>query len=340
MVRIRGGLLSYETLRIPWMQDFRIDGGEYVIQYRPETGDAITIDSAMSCHYKFGIISSNSNGAVMKIQPASEGPDRFHVFTTTTIHINALVGGGGAWLGGEAFNNELDQDHDWKGVGLWLDGSIGSLNDNKITLIEVVGCNKSVLLTGRCSNNWIDAPFLHLSQTHLQLGTADDHQFVSRNRIRAAMDGQGIKNSVGARVYGSANILELTSAQTSPGNDLVWEAPARDNLVLTSKLINGITNNAKYPNNRVVAAGGNSSSVITPALPDSGTEIVNREGSSVEITFLKPGVVFSWTINSSSAEPLHIESALYPGQSIRLAPGESLRLDYQVKPEWKWRSLP
>ncbi|MEZ6147272.1 MAG: hypothetical protein R3B91_17985 [Planctomycetaceae bacterium] len=88
-----------ETLRIPWMQDFRLDGGEYVIQYVPEKGDAIVMDSQMSCHYKFGIISCNSDGAALHIQPSAAGPDRFQVFTTTSIHINALVGGGGSWKG-------------------------------------------------------------------------------------------------------------------------------------------------------------------------------------------------------------------------------------------------
>jgi hypothetical protein len=130
-----------ETLRIPWMQDFRLDGGEYVIQYNPKQGDAIVMDSQMSCHYKFGIISSNSEGAVLRIQPAAVGPDRFQVFTTTNIHINALVGGGGSWMGGEAFDNELDQQHDWRGTGLWLDASKGSVNDNRITVMEIVGCH-------------------------------------------------------------------------------------------------------------------------------------------------------------------------------------------------------
>ncbi|MCA9040514.1 MAG: hypothetical protein KDA65_09230 [Planctomycetaceae bacterium] len=327
-----------ETLRIPWMQDFRIDGGEYVIQYRPTHGDAITIDSAMSCNYKFGIISSNSDGPVFRIKPASEGPDRFQVFTTTQIHINALVGGGGAWLGGEAFNNELDQRHDWKGIGLLFDGSTGSINDNKFTVMEIVGCDTAMLLKGRCSNNWIDAPFLHLSRTSLQLGTADDHEFVTHNRIRAAMDSQGIAKATGASIFGSGNILELTSAQTSPGRDLVWEAPAQENLVLTSRLNNGITNNALKPTNRVVAAKSAGFTVATPNIPLPGETITNRESTTIEIMITKPGQITSWTLTDTEGESLIFNTTWQAGQSIRLAPGESLTLQYQQKPDWKWRS--
>jgi len=328
------------TLRIPWLQDFRLDGGEYVIQYRPSQGDAIVMDSQMSCHYKFGIISSNSAGAVLRIQPAAIGPDRFQVVTTTTIHVNALVGGGGAWKGGKPFADVLDRQHAWRGTGLWLDATKGSLNDNRITVMEIVGCRTGLLLTGRCSNNWIDVPFLHLCRIHLQLGTLGDHGQVANNRVRAAMDGQGIPGAVGARIFGVDNLLELSAAETSPGQDLVFEASARDNLVVAGRLPNGVTNHASRPTNRVVATRAGGFSVATPPLPSSGTAITNRQCTGIEIMIVRPGVVSAWTVGDVEGNLQPFDAGLRTGQSIRLAPGESIRFDYTVAPHWRWRAVP
>jgi hypothetical protein len=329
-----------ETLRIPWMQDFQLGGGEYVIQYRPQKGDAIVIDSQMSCHYKFGIISSSSNGAVLRIQPAAIGPDQFQVFTTTFIHINALVGGGGAWKGGKPFANDLNRQHVWQGTGLWLDASKGSVNDNRITVMEIVGCRTALLLTGRCSNNWIDAPFLHLSQTHLQLGTLSDHAQVSGNRIRATMDSQGIPGAVGARIFGIENLLELSAAENSPGHDVVFEASSKGNLVMAGRLPNGITNDAVQPTNRIIAARAGGFAVTTPPVPQSGHAMTNRLSTSVEIMIVQPGLVSAWTLGDVEGTLQQFDVALQVGQSIRLAPGESIQFDYTTEPHWRWRAVP
>ncbi len=328
------------TLRIPWMQDFQLDGGEYVIQYRPREGDAVVMDSQMSCHYKFGIISSNSAGAVLRIQPTAIGPDRFQVVTTTNIHINALVGGGGAWKGGKPFADRLNREHAWQGTGLWLDAANGSVNDNRIDVMEIVGCRVGLLLTGRCSNNWIDAPFLHLSRTHLQLGTMDDFARVTGNRIRAAIDSQGIPGAVGARLFGTDNLLELSVSQASPGHDIVFENTSRNNLVVAGRLPNGVTNHSTQPTNRIVAARAGGFMVATPRVPQSGHSITNRQCTNVEIMIVRPGSVTAWTLGDAEGNLQPFAAALQTGQSIRLAPGESIRFDYTESPQWRWRAVP
>ena len=47
-----------ETIKIPAAQDFRIDGGVYVINFQGKdlSMDGVVIDSAMNCEYKLGII--------------------------------------------------------------------------------------------------------------------------------------------------------------------------------------------------------------------------------------------------------------------------------------------
>ena len=88
----------HATLKVPWMQNFRFDSGHAVLNYTQKTGDAVVIDSQMSCHYRFGLIVCISDGAVVRLRPTSEGPDRFRVITSTEFVFNALVGGGGIGL--------------------------------------------------------------------------------------------------------------------------------------------------------------------------------------------------------------------------------------------------
>jgi hypothetical protein len=134
----------HETLHIPWLQDFHCDGGHYVIQYTPKKGDAVVFDSQMSCYFRFGLIASNGDGAVVRMRPDTAGPDRFKVITTSEFYFNGLVGGGGAWPSGEAFNSKLDTRHKWVGVGLSLDAVPGPIDGNKISVIEIIGCDRGV----------------------------------------------------------------------------------------------------------------------------------------------------------------------------------------------------
>jgi hypothetical protein len=230
----------HETLRIPWMQDFHCDSGHCVIQYVPKTGDAIVLDSQVSCFYRFGLVVSNSDGAVMRLAPTTAGPDKFRVFTTTELHVNALVGGGGAWPGGEAFNSKLDTSRRWTGTGLWLDASVGSIDANRISVVEVVGCATGIRLSAKCTHNRLDATTVHLCQTHLELGGGADSGPLA-NRIEAHLDSQGIERAVGARVFGRDNLLTLSSGQMAPQSDVIFEQTATGNRLISVRLPHGIT---------------------------------------------------------------------------------------------------
>ena len=230
----------HETLRIPWMQDFHCDSGHCVIQYEPKTGDAITIDSQMSCYYRFGLIVSNADGAVLRLAPTTKGPDKFSVFTTTELHVNALVGGGGAWPGGEAFNSKLDTARKWVGTGLWLDAAAGPIDANRISVIEVVGCATGVRLSGPCTHNRLDATTVHLCQTHVQLGS-DSDSGPQANRLEAHLASEGIPAAVGARVFGRDNLLTLSTGQMAAQSDVIFEPGASGNRLISVRLRQGIT---------------------------------------------------------------------------------------------------
>lgn len=221
----------HETLRVPWMQNFRLDSGHCVLNYTPRTGDAVVFDSQMSCAYRFGLIVSQSDGAVVRLQPTTAGPDRFRVITSTEFVFNALVGGGGAWPGGEPHNSQLDPTRRWVGFGLWLDGGQGSIDGNKFTVLETVGCGTGLLLTGAATRNTIEEINIHLCDAHLRVGGPDDPR-PADNRIEAFMDCQGIASASGAQVFGSRNLLTLSARPFPRGFDLALEKSAQGNLIL------------------------------------------------------------------------------------------------------------
>ena len=68
-----------ETLRVPWSQDFRLDGGNYLLSYTGESGHAIHFDSQMNCRYKFGLVSSRLPGRGGGDPAGDPRPRRLHL---------------------------------------------------------------------------------------------------------------------------------------------------------------------------------------------------------------------------------------------------------------------
>jgi hypothetical protein len=212
------------------MQDYRLESGHAVIHHAARSGDAVVFDSQMSCAYRFGLIVSVSNGAVVRLRPTTAGPDRFKVITSTDFHFNALVCGGGAWPGGEAYNSQLDEQHRLIGTGLWLDGATGSIDGNRIIANEIVGCDRGIQLTRATTHNSIEATLVHLCRTHLQIGDAND-SLPHDNRIQAHLESERIADSTGAKIYGNNNYLDLTFGIMSDDRDVAFESTSRDNLM-------------------------------------------------------------------------------------------------------------
>jgi len=326
----------HETLHVPWMQNFRFDSGHAVLNYVGKTGDAVVIDSQMSCSYRFGLIVSLSDGAVVRLSPATEGPDRFRVITSTEFVFNALVGGGGAWPGGEPYNSTLDQKHRWMGVGLHLDGRPGPIDANKITVIETVGCETGLLLTGGISRNTIEETNIHLCRHHLRIGDEQD-AVPCDNRIEAFVDSQGIQHSSGATIFGVRNMLTLSSRPGMTQYDLRFGPSAADNLVLLHSAGKTVDDSTSHTNRLISTA--QPTPLATPPVPPSGEAIQNTNPFPIEIRILNPDTVTHWTEISPGEEATDIHAPLSPGQSFLLNPGESLRLHYTAPPTWRWKSI-
>jgi hypothetical protein len=50
--------------------------------------------------------------------------------------------------------------------------------------------------------------------------------------------------------------------------------------------------------------------------------------------------VSAWTLGDVEGTLQQFDVALQAGQSIRLAPGESIQFDYTTEPHWRWRAVP
>jgi hypothetical protein len=318
-----------ETLRVPWFQDFRLDGGEYVIQYTPDTGDAVVFDSLMSCHIKLGLIVAQTDGAVIHFKPETKGPDNFSVITASVFEFNAAVGGGKVFP--EVGNRG-------RGIGLWLDGADGPVLNNRISLVEPIACDKAVYATGQVLNNHMQFVFTHLSNTALDLGSEPGSTF-QRNRVSASMDSQGIAGAVGAVIGGENNLFDLDFSPGDKGVNIRFAANARANRVTALNLPGKIENLAETPTNLVLANAGPGFSVETPAVPASGESLTNRQPFVVEALITEPGEVKAWTLVAAGTGEQSFSGPLHTGQSIRLEPGDSLRLDHGKAPAWRWRAL-
>ncbi|MBI1783764.1 hypothetical protein HYR69_01350 [Candidatus Sumerlaeota bacterium] len=317
-----------ETLRVPWMQDFKLDGGEAVIDYGPKHGDAIVFDSLMSCRIKLGIVVCHSDGVAIRLQPKMKGPDNFSVITTSVFEINAIVGSGSVFPG-EGVKGGA--------TGLLFDASAGSINDNRFEITEIVACDKGLHLRDG-TNNFLQLPLVHLCNTHLEIGRAEGGA-AAFNRVSATIDSQGIEGSVGALIFGRNNKLELNVVKTAKEKNIVFEVPARENIVTAINLPGGITNKAEKPTNRIIGAEPVGFSIETPPVPASGKNAMNRNPYTVEILILSAGEVSGWTITDGRGQPETIEGALKPGDKFLLDPGDQIGFKQQKPPQWRWRAL-
>ncbi len=327
------------TIRVPPMQGFRIDSGECVINYTQPTGDALRIDSAMDCWYRFGLVVSRSSDAVVRLKPENPVPiDNFVVLTDSVFEFSSVVGAGTFDL------QTLKITGAPGGGGIVLDASLGPILWNRIFATAVLLCDKGVYLTNGGSGNalafnWIQVLHNHQCNTHLQLGDPAKGAAVTCNRIDMSINSEGIEGSVGARIFGRRNLFTLDVLQTAEGKNIIFEPESRENIVTALNLPNGVTNNAKIPTNGIVSGAPVGFQVETPAVPPSGECLMNRNPYPVEVIILTPGNVTDWTLTDAREESQTVTGALRAGERFILQPGESISFTYATAPTWRWRAL-
>ena len=367
-----------ETLRVPWSQDLKVDGGNYVLSYTKSTGHAIQIDSQMNCRYKFGLIGSQSCDAVVCIKPETPGPDDFVVITASIFDFSAIV------------------SHHPDSTAMLIDSSKGLIINSKIVAEETNSMGTAVHVTDGAgtghwiSNNQIDVRYgnqYHARErcTGLRLGDPGSTKIVHNSFEMSYHAPKGVhldqqtgryvtaedfvpEEAIGVDIFAQRNLLNLSFyGKRAPGHDIVFEPDARDNTVFAFNLPNGITNRAETPTNRIIANWPVGFDVSTPPVPASGESIMNTTPYTVQVIILTPGTVSNWTLTDagstqqtyprslSLADNLKrpqlspppprpsstqtISSGLFAGQTVTLEPGEKIQFTYSEAPTWRWKAL-
>jgi hypothetical protein len=327
-----------ETIHVPPRQGFRIDGGPHVLAYTGR-GDAVVIDSCMDCWYRFGLITSRSDGAVVRLQPQHPVPiDGMRVITDSVFEFSSLVGGGRFDLAARRVAEAP------RGTGLLLDGRGGPIVFNRIFAVAVLLCDIGVHLRpgpgGAISHNVLRVTHNHQNRVGLQLGDeAAPARAAAFNRVDMSLDAEDVPEATGAIVAGSGNLLTLDCARMASGRDLVLTRGAHGNLVQALAVPSGITLLAEGPN-RIVVPGAGGLGIGTPAVPPTQEAVRNEHPHPIEAIILAPGTVHAWTLVDRAGNRQRVAAPLRAGERFILDCGEALGFEYREPPAWRWRALP
>jgi hypothetical protein len=194
------------TINFPPAQDFRIDGGVYVINYvGPTNLDCVVIDSAMNCDYTLGIIVYGGAQAGLRIKPVNNVPiDGFPVVIESVIRSQGI-----------ADPHPFTAGPRGPGAGLVLDGSAAPISYTKIYFASVLNFSTCVdiLSSGSVYNNEIVVEHLHSNATDGKLIKVGSSARENRFRFGIGVD-QGATGIQGVIISGSRNEFQIT---TRPG---------------------------------------------------------------------------------------------------------------------------
>ena len=203
-----------KTLVIPPAQDFRIDGGEAVINYTGSLGNAIEINSCEDCHYRFGLVVTGAhNGAAVVFRPTEPTPiDHLVVITDSSFRFSSI-----------ATSAPVGTSY----AGILLGAASGPILWNRIDATAVVGFHDNVVASSGVTYNRITVGHNHQAA----------HALV---RIHAGADGNmwnlnddlNGTASVGVICSGSNNTFTLQSSGFPAGKDVIFRYGATGNTVL------------------------------------------------------------------------------------------------------------
>lgn len=202
------------TLVIPPAQDFRIDGGEAVINYTGSVGNAIEINSCEDCHYRFGLVVTGAhNGAAVVFRPTEPTPiDHLVVITDSSFRFSSIATSGAI---GTSY------------AGILLAAASGPILWNHIDATAVVGFQDNVVASNGVTYNRISVGHNHQAAHALvRIHSGADGNMWNLNDD---LNGTG---SVGVICTGSNNTFTLQSSGFPAGKDVIFQNGATGNTVL------------------------------------------------------------------------------------------------------------
>jgi len=245
-----------ETITVPATQDFRIDGGVYVLNWTgPRERDLLLIDSGMDCHYTFGILVYGGTGAALRVRPTNPVPiDRMVVFIDSEVRTSSI-----------ADPHPFQRGAREGGAGVIFDTSKGGIYHSDFHFTAVLNfatCIECPRSGDEFAYNRVECGHLHTNadgSTLLRLGERSAQNVVN---VRIGVD-QGAEGVKGIDVFGSHNVLELVTrgGGFAPKGTLIFEEPAEGNQVniITrgdqADILDLITDRASRPTNQVTWTG-------------------------------------------------------------------------------------
>lgn len=215
-----------ETIVVPATQDFKIEGGVYVLNWTGPADDPakdlLLIDSAMNAEYHFGILVYGGAGAAMRIRPENPVPiDGFSVFTECLIVSQGMADPAPFTRG--------ERKH---GVGLAFDDSKGSIVANRFDFIGgILNFKTCIDITGKFTQNRFTCLHLHTNADKSTLMCAGTETTQNVFDITIGVD-QGASEVAGIRIGGRNNVFQVMTRGGFPrGGDIILQETAQGNRI-------------------------------------------------------------------------------------------------------------
>lgn len=208
-----------ETLSIPAAQDFRIDGGESIINYNPSSGDAVTVDSCEDCHFRFGlVVTGAANGSAVAFRPTNPtNLDSLTVITDSTFEFSSIATSAATGTSAYALN---------------LDATNGPILWNDFTATAAVGFQQNVRLHSPSSTNAVIDNSFRIVHNHQATGSMIEIEANSNNNHWVVNDDRNGSTGTGIDDSADGNTFTLQSSGFPAGEDVIFENGATNNLVL------------------------------------------------------------------------------------------------------------
>jgi hypothetical protein len=332
------------------------------LSYERKTGNAVHIDSQMSCKYKFGLITSSSKDATVAIRPETEGPDNFCTVVTSDFEFVAPCSARSVGIlldsskGGISFNRIFSTEINSNGTGLYITDSNGAGKTISNNTVHIMMMNQYHATGDAVGIRLGDPESVKITYNSIETSLSAPRGAYFDEKTRNYKLPENFippENSVGADILAQRNELSLVFyGKRSPGKDIVFEEGSRDNTVYALNLPNGYTNNAAVPTNRIVPSWEVGFDVPTPPVPASGELSVNRTPFTVQVMIASAGKVSRWAITQAKDATDDLEEnrrgtapraqdfrGLTTGQIITLMPGDGVCFEHARPPSWKWKAL-
>jgi hypothetical protein len=243
-----------DTIRFPPAQDFRVDGGVYVVNWvGGQDRDLMVIDSTMNCDYRLGILVYGGAQAALRVRPERPVPiDGFAVCVETRIESQGM-----------ADPHPFTPGERKAGTGVVLDGSKASIVHSDFRFESVINFRTCIAVTQRFAYNRLFCPHLHTNADHSTLLIADEGVRANTMSITVGVD-QGAVDVTGLVLAGSRNEIDLAQRESDKpfarGCSLILKESAEGNQInlrnpSLADPAEMVTDHATIPTNQVTWAG-------------------------------------------------------------------------------------